>query len=155
MTVVDYQKTARTDLGRRRTLIFLAAGAACVCGLAAGIVYVGLRSADFERRLPSGYQLVRSNADDTCILDTNSEELAVPANIDRLALVPEAGLIVGHARGSPVGPTSGGYFLIDTKTRTATVGLSEAAWRAQVAARVRGPIPTLIDPRDIRERNAW
>jgi hypothetical protein len=152
---MDYERRTRSGSGRRTILIVLVAVAGSVAALVASLTLLALRNADYQRVLPSGYVLLRSNSLDTSILDTDSDELAVPPNIDGVALVPEARLIIGHTRASPVGPTKGGYFLIDTRTRTATVELTEAAWRAQLRTVLRGPTPRLKDPRDLAGKQRW
>jgi hypothetical protein len=103
-----------------------------------GIIFgmSGCGSPDYETPLPNGYRLVRTNAYTVFIFPPESVKQlkyrgtwAVGPKI--VALNANNNIIFGkvdHSPNADPGPTTPGYFILDTTKHEAVLGLNEADW---------------------------
>lgn len=115
----------------------------------------GTFGGDFERSLPNGYRISGDSTLTSIYAPQQSVYGPPPAStqiggqIDRVAVV--GALVTGRntyaMSPDPQGPSPVGYFILDTVSNTAEVGLSEAAWQASLAAHGISTPPTLKSPR--------
>jgi hypothetical protein len=109
----------------------------------------GCGSGDYERQLPNGYYLMRTNANTVAIWSQNRQpSLAVPPRIIKIAVL--GNLIIGETEYSQASELAEqsitGFFILDTGTNFVKTGLSNEQWRAQLRERGVKSIPQLTEP---------
>ena len=117
----------------------------------------GCSHPDYSVALPQGYELVRGNDVDIFITSA-AHSIVIDGTIVRYAVVVNR-YVVGQQdttevkrkepKGFSVG--KGGWFLLDTQTRTVQTELSESDWKEKVIQLSAGKIPELTVPEGIRE----
>lgn len=119
---------------------------------AMGLVSCATARSDFAVVLPNGYQIVRGNADEMQIVK-NYGRVVVPGPI--ATYVVSRGVVTGLVQPSEAAPQKAasrsgeakqGYFVLDTRTGEAAVGLSEADWNARLKALGLPPSPYMTPP---------
>ncbi len=115
------------------------------------------RASDYEKSLPNGYRLIRTNAVTTAILDPNEawpaphpSGVAVAAKVVRIAV--SNNLVVGYVESSVDSELAKfqvpGYFILDTQTGAVHLGLSESDWNKQLKVMGIGVVK-LREPRSL------
>ena len=112
----------------------------------------GCSHPDYAIPLPRGYELVRGNDVDVFIA-SKDQSVVIGGTITGYAVLAER-YVVGREdttevkrkapQGFPVG--KGGWFVLDTQTRTAQTELSESDWNEKVKQINDGKIPKLRVP---------
>ena len=106
---------------------------------------------DYEADLPNGYMLVRTNAYTVCICPRGIWQSApVPPRIVELKVIGDH--VVGRTVLAPdaddVGtPSQAGYFILDTKSGKAAIGLEKDEWNERLRQTGIGANPHLVSPR--------